>query len=972
VVKLYQAGAYDQAIPLAKRALAITEARLGPSHLEVATSLNNLAMLYLAKDEYERAEPLYQRALAIREAALGPKHPDVATSLNNLAMLYQEKGEYERAEPLHQRALGIREAALGPNHQDVAASLNNLAMLYQATGEHRRAVPLYQRALEIKEKLLGPDHPGVAASLNNLAELYREQGDYGRAEPLYLRALAIKEKALGPSHLSVAISLNNLAELYRERGEYERAEPLYQRTLSIREQALGTDNQEVAIALHNLAELYREKSDHERAVPLYERALAISEKVLGPIHPDVATSLNNLALLYQSRGEYRRAEPLYQRALAINEQVRGPDHPEVATSLNNLALLYQASGDLERAESLYRRALQAFEKALGPTHPSVATTLSNLAELYREKGNLAQAIALQTQSHEMRERTLALILSSGSEHEKQAYMATLSGETERTVSLHARSAPNDPQALRLALTTVLRRKGRVLDSVTDSIATLRTRFRPEDRTLLDQLALARSQLVTVVFRLPTESETGHDLTQLSRLEAQVRELEAAVSARSAEFRAQSEPVTLEGVQRAIPADAALVELVSYRPFIPEAQKQALNLGNNWGPRRYIAYVLRPQSDPRWTDLGESDAIDKDISHLREALSDPRRTDVKRLAQAMEAKIMRPIRRLLGDTRRVLLSPDGALNLVPFGALVDEDDHYLIERYTFTHVTTGRDLLRLRTQTPSQEGPLIIANPDFDRGSTPIAAQTSGSTKGPSDIRSVLFSNLRFGPLPGTLGEAEALRTLLPEFTILTAAQATEGRIKAVRGPRILHVATHGFFLADRERELGESRLLPYAEGAFALRDQRLENPLLRSGLAFAGANKAQAEDEDGLLTAIEVAGLDLWGTKLVVLSACDTGVGEVRNGEGVYGLRRALVIAGSETQVMSLWKVSDAATRYLMEAYYRRLIAGQGRTEALRQAELEMLGRKGLSHPFFWASFVPSGNWKSLEDQAVRTNSANP
>jgi len=234
----------------------------------------------------------------------------------------------------------------------------------------------------------------------------------------------------------------------------------------------------------------------------------------------------------------------------------------------------------------------------------------------------------------------------------------------------------------------------------------------------------------------------------------------------------------------------------------------------------------------------------------------------------------------------------------------------------------------------------------------------------------MFSTLRFGPLPGTLGEAEVLRTLIPGITVLTASQAREDKVKLIHGPRILHVATHGFFLLDQKRKIEEQRMLPYGEKAFA-HERHLENPLLRSGLALAGANKAQSE-EDGLLTAFEVAGLDLWGTKLVVLSACDTGVGEIRNGEGVYGLRRALVIAGSETQVISLWKVSDAATRYLMEGYYRRLVAGEGRAEALRQAKMEMLGKKWLSHPFFWASFILSGSWESLGAPPVQPIAKQP
>jgi CHAT domain-containing protein len=363
--------------------------------------------------------------------------------------------------------------------------------------------------------------------------------------------------------------------------------------------------------------------------------------------------------------------------------------------------------------------------------------------------------------------------------------------------------------------------------------------------------------------------------------------------------------------------------------------------------------------------------------------------------------MRPLLQLLGNTQKLFLSPDGDLNLIPFGALVDEQDRYLVEKYSITYLTSGRDLLRLKVHTGGEQSPVVFANPSFDvdvsasRGdyNDSSVPEASGRGRRSADLREAKFS-----PLPGTAGEAKALADVLSDVKVFTGAQATEAALKQVKGPRILHVATHGFFLPDQlqggpqgsgETQAGRGLAIGQPPQVSGVQTRHEENPLLRSGLAFAGVNQRQSgAGEDGVLTALEASGLDLWGTKLVVLSACETGLGDVKNGEGVYGLRRALVLAGSESQVMSLWQVSDAATRDLMAAYYKRLQAGEGRTEALRQVQLMMIRsgaretdsrkqtagqQRGLgvgrgqktrsedrSHPFYWASFIQSGDWRPL------------
>jgi len=937
----FSKGEYSKAEPIYLRALAIREKSLGPEHPDVAGSLSNLGLLYYNRGNYTKAEPLYVRALAIREKELGAEHPDVASSLNNLGILYRNRGDYEMAEPIYKRALAIVEKSLGPEHTNVALSLNNLAILYNDKGEYSKAEPLSQRALAIREKALGPEHPIVASSLNSLASLYYRRGEYSKAEPLYLRALAIMEKALGPEHPNFAAPLSNIATLYYQRGDYEKAEPLYLRALAIVEKSLGPEHTNVALSLYNLAILYNDRGDYEKAEPLYQRALAIREKALGPEHPSFASSLSSLATLDRSRGDYEKAEPLYKRALAIFEKALGPEHPDVASSLSNLAELSKIRGDYAMTESLHQRALAIREKSLGPEHPDVASSLDSLAVLCLAKNNIAQAITFMSRANAIGERNLKLNLAISSERQTVAYLATLAKQTDRTITLHLHYAPHDPVARSLAATLILQRKGRALDATSVSLNALRGRFNEEDRTLLDQLTDARSRIASLALDGPREMSAEQYQDRIKSLEDKAEKFEAEISRRSDEFRVRSLPITLEAVQAAIPDDAALIEFASYRPFNPEAAKD----DEAYGRPRYVAYVLRRQGEIRWKELGEAKAIDNAVARLREALRDPKRQDVKNLARIVDQKVFQPLRPLLGDLTRLLVSPEGELNLIPFAALVDERRRYAVERYSISYLASGRDLLRLQAPRQSKDSPLIVAAPDFGRRSQVEAARSEKQEKGQpkrevreESARSPL-KDFYFPPLPYAEREGEALRALLPGATLLTKHQATKAALSQVHGPSLLHIATHGFFLEDQDKD-----------------------PLLRSGLALAGANERK-DDDNGILTALEVTGLNLWGTKLVALSACDTGVGEVKTGDGVHGLRRALALAGAETQVMSLWAVSDKATRELMVAYYGRLNQGQGRGEALRLVQLEMLKKVNRRHPYYWASFIQSGEWANLEGE---------
>ena len=968
-------GNYTEALPLYQKSLAIIQKALGADHPFVGHSFNNLASLYEEQGNYTEALPLYQRSLAIYEKALGADNPFVANSLNGLALLYQEQGNYTEALPLYQRSLAIIQKILGADHPDVATSLNGLALLYQEQGNYTEALPLYQRSLAIIQKALGADHPSVARSLNNLALLYQEQGNYTEALPLHQKSLAIIQKALGADHPDVATSLYNLAALYKGKGNYTEALPLYQKSLVIYEKALGADHPSVATNLSGLASLYAEQGNYTEALPLFQKSLAIYEKALGADHPDVASSLNNLAVVYKEQGNYTEALPLYQKSLVIYEKALGADHPNVASSLNNLAALYEGKGNYTEALPLYQKSLAIYKKALGADHPNVASSLNNLAVLYQEQGNITSAIEYLTRGMEVQEIILTTFLAIGSESQKQASMQKLSLATHQTISLHLQDAPTNPDAANLSLTTVLRRKGRILDSTINSLQTIRDNLTPENQKLLNKLTNTRTQLANLFFR-KNRRPLEQYRQQLATLKRKAEKLEVDLSLASTAFRKNSQPVTIEAVQKLIPTGAALVEIMQYKPADSKSKT-----GDKWGqPPRYAVYILHSTGAPQWLDLGAAEPIHKAIIEFRNTLSnEPNRkelekaiTQTKTAARTLDKLVMEPIRQKLGNAKHILLSPDSQLNLVPFAALVDENNQYIVENYTITYLTSGRDLIRLDLDFPTKQPPILIGAPKYDQPGKPTSESLATNNNRSRNQRSPDIKNLKFLPLFGTKVEAEAIATML-NITPLIGSEATENALKQVKSPEIVHIATHGFFLEDVEisSPSGSSRGL-ILESDFGIQPQPfvpVENPLLRSGIALAGANIRQSGTEDGIMTAEEIANLNLAGTKLVILSACETGVGKVNIGEGVYGLRRALSLAGSESQVTSLWKVDDSSTKDLMIDYYQRVLNNQdGRSEALRQTQLKMLEDSVEKHPHYWASFIPSGNWRGIGNIAIGNN----
>ncbi len=908
-----------------------------------------------AQGKFAEAEAFARKAVELSEAEFGAHHPSYAVMVYNLAELYRSQGRTGEAEPLHIRALAIREKSLGPEHPNVAQSLNGLALLYHDQGRYAEAEPLQKRAVAINEKALGPDHPSVATGLNNLAELYRYQGRHSEAEPLYKRALVIDEKALGPEHLHIAVSLNNLALLYDSQGRTSEAEPLLKRALAIWEKALGPEHPDVGQSLNNLAELYRAQGRTSEAEPLYKRSRAILEKALGPNHPHVARSLTNLALLYDFQGRTSEAEPLLKRALAIWEKALGPEHPDFAASLNTLAALYERQGGYGEAGPLYKRALSIYEKALGAEHPDIATGLNNLAGTYWAQGHHGMALEhLRRASaiHRSRAARTGGGRGTGGLSEQRRFRYVFLRHLQATLK-----NPTGEAAARGALTGEGFEAGQLANATGTAAALSRmaARFAAGDDALAAlvrerQDAVQRWQsldgaLVKAVSRPPGERDKAGEAAlrqALSGLDKSIGRIDTHLAMAFPQFSELSapQPVTLVETQALLAEDEALLTYLV------------------WDEESVVFAVRRDRVVARKIKLGEKE-LRETVMALRRGL-DP--TGVLNLADLpsfdtsaafrLYRKLLQPVDYMLDGARHVFVVPDGALQSLPLGVLVTKESQgevtdfagyrhtqWLARTYAMTtlpSVSSLRALRRFAKQAKAPKPFLGIGDPQLKGKTGSSRGMRSASLlmpRGVADVDAVR----RLASLPDTANELRFLaRTLgAGEEALMLGAEATETRVKqaALADYRVLAFATHGLMAGDLT-DLSEPALVltPPTEGS---------------------------DQDDGLLTASEVAHLKL-DADWVILSACNTAASDGTPGaEGLSGLAKAFFYAGSRALLVSHWPVASKAavgiiTRMLVEAEK----PGVGRAEAHRRAILALIDDKDrphFAHPLFWAPFVVVG-----------------
>ncbi len=922
-----------------------------------------------------------------------------ATALNNLSSLCVDLGDYARALPLNLEALEMYKQLYTEEHPTYARCLNNLAGLYQAMGEYGRAESLFRQSLEIRRRTLGENDISCAAALNNLGLLYSEMGDYARAEPLYREALEIAKAAYGEHHANYAISINNLAQLYRQMGDFERADPLYRQAIVIHQETLGDKHPYIAVELCNLGDMYREMWHFTRAEPLFEKALEINNEVLGAEHPNTAETLGHLALLYYSTTQFGRAEPLYEEVLKIQKKALGERHPNVATTLNQLALVYRSTGDFARAEPLLRQAIEIKSAVLGEQHPDVAIYLHNLGDLYFAQRDYVQAAPYFRSALDIvvsRSESTSIVQDEAGQHRQRR-------DVESFLHSYLSCQLHLPDGAKGAYGDLLNWKGATLVRQRAARAAGND---PELAPVVAELQMVVRQWSALAAGGPNAKE------RLARLAKDKERLEARLMEESAPFRAAAKKVEIGEVEQALPKDAALVD---YFEFSLREPSEA-NVGEFDRRHSLVAFVVRPGQGVQMFDLG-------DISPINEAIDLWRRDYGKsaegaKAGQLLREKLWTPLAAAVGDARLVLVAPDGELGKLPFAALPGANPNsYLIEGVSLALVPVPQlipTLVAAEDDAQASRELLLLGGVDYDRrdaagpGTPPIgdllvAAAARGEVQRTT-------TGLRWGALPGTTHETGVISELFRSVgelsneavEELTGPAATEEQFRALAPTsRILHVATHGFFAPEAERSEQEEAqrekdpilVVDGMEVAVAKRPGE-HSPGLLSGLVLAGANAPPElpEDsaafaslpEDGILTADELAFLPLTHVQLVVLSACETGLGEVAGGEGLLGIQRAFQVGGARTTVATLWKVDDDRTAQLMTAFYRNILERkQPYLDALRNAQLEILRElrahavgedqndelRGADAPagapaitrgdaYYWAAFTLSGDWR--------------
>ena len=653
-------------------------------------------------------------------------------------------------------------------------------------------------------------------------------------------------------------------------------------------------------------------------------------------------------------GDYARAEPLYRRALKICEKALGPDHPNTATILNNLAALYKDMGDYAKAETLYQRALKICEKALGPDHPNTETSLNNLSLLFRDLQRKPEALEMATKAQQAYLKMMANILSFASEQQRLAYQTILNPYTLFASMGSARE---------IAL-TILRYKSVVLDSLLEDQLEAEASQNLEHRTLIDQLRSAKQRLTQLLLGVPqdlSEQALTRRKAEQEKLSKEVEQLEGILARHVAGLgRArQALSVTIEQVQKAIPKQTVLLELLRYSHY----------LGANKWETRYGAIVLSSSGEPKWVILGEASAIEKTIAQYKKSMHDDidkiNERDFTTLLKTLYQQLWIPLKTFLPkDTKNTIISPDGELNFVSFATLLTPKDQFLAQKYSISYVASGRDLLRNIKPTPTKQM-TVYANPDFSGRGLIASKDTSTDLTALHSLDKRNLLGLHLDPLPWTGTESAFLETCAKKWNwpiqIFKESHATEEQLQSVRSPRILHLATHGFFLPEtdiegfhgRDGHRGIGGVRPFSDislngksGSVLNKQVILKNPMHRSGLALSGAQatldawekgEVPPTNNDGIVTAEEVSGLKLDGTWLVTLSACDTGTGKAKSGEGVMGLRRGFIQAGAQNLLMTLWSVADEETTKFMVDFYETVHKSGNAPQALAEVQRKWL-----------------------------------
>ncbi len=972
-----------------------------PDSTNIGLTMMNLALVYRYLNRFEESEKFFTESRQILVKMIGPDHPLIGNNYNNHAILVKSQGDFARAAELQEKALEIKIKNFGENNVAVGKSLMNLANIYDNIGRYDGLEEMYSRAIDILENTLGEKHPHIVLAIYNLSNLKTKLGKTAEAESLAVAALEMAEEIYEPDHPFVALSMHRLGDVYFRQGRYSESARLENDALEIRKKALGEESEEVSESLNALSRIYRIQGEYEKAESLLVDALYISRKIFGDRHYHTAADLENLAIILKYQNKYNKADSLLKLALDINKEIYGDNNYKTAITILNLAQNYQAIGEYTEAESYANSALNIIVNAYGESGPLAIESYQTLGDIYLQQNKFVEAQHFAQKAYGFFKRTLGL------QHPLMAESALLLGQiyagmghydscltyydtfvksrnmfidqvfsyssTEQKLRWADRYPAIDKSLINIASETghqditnlaaemILQGKAAVIDAI---MTEKRTAFCARDDELME-LIETRNDLGTkianrVLAGLGQEDPSGRS-DSLQILYTSLDSIEAEISRRcSAYSEVGKHERLLDKVSSRLSGNEVLLEFIRH--------------ADNNNHQIYSLFVLRRDTDPEIRYIGKAGVIDSLVYGVRRMLYDagsllnsPRiifhEKELQEILSQLNNRILYFSEIADSNIDNVIIAPDGSLNLIPFEILYNDDlNRYIIEDYTISYLSSGRDILQMHYDGKPAGEIIMVANPDYNNEST-----------GQSDKRTVArtfmishsqtlnrggncFSNT-FTPLRYAVQEISSIKNAFLDNSDLfiseyTGPDASEELLKyIVEPPAILHLATHGVFC---ESDINSD-------------DNIYRNPLLRAGLALSGANRNNysgdkfSDFEDGILTAFEVSGINLIGTRLTALSACETGLGEISAGEGVFGFRRAFQNAGSESILMSLWNVPDKETCSLMEYFYTGWMDDSSKRKALRNASLKLMHTTeqvyGHSHPYIWGGFVLLGNF---------------
>ncbi len=878
------------------------------SHPENIRRILDLAIIYRELMEFKRARLLFTYLLDHTSNNMNGDHNKTAILSDELGILYLELGDYNKAKDLHLKALKILREKNINNSKRESKVLRNLGVVLANQGNFIKALSYSDQALAIEKDAKNNDNNRVnlANILNDLGNNYLNLGQLTKAQSYLEEAKSIREDLLGINHIDTAHSYDDLPGVYIRQGSIKKAEELYLKSLKIRNKQLGESHPKTAITINRLANLYMLMGKYDAAESLLKESLKIRKDRLPLYHPHKAYSLSGLSTLYTKKDLTTNAIKYALEALYISQKGWGKDHPYTGSYYHKLGWLHLNKGEYIKSQDYLEKALSISEKAYGIENSNTSRDIRFLWKNYIYQGKYREANLLASRGIQMdiikiQEEAPYLAIS-----DRKNFIRPL---IDSYLPIFSTALTND-DTIDLAFTFRLNRQG-LLQEIQSRQSHL-TILKGSKSKLIERLIATRKKIDSIGLSI---SERNYLMDKKENFERQVYKLLP---------KYKPNFVQIEALAEALPRDAILIEFQRYKPL----QEKALFSNRRFGRDHYMAFIIRPNQTIKAIDLGLAETIDQKINKSLRA-SEEKLSDAKRLWEEVSDLIIEPLTHSTKDSKVWFITPDSELNRIPFAALkapkkwwLPWHKEFLGERVKLRLLTTGRQLLTLREKRykPNNRA-LVVANPNFNLK--------------PSNLQ-----NNQWIPLPSTEIEGAQIAKII-SGKLLTGNEATVFSIKNFKAPKLVHIASHSYFNSEKDSN----------------------NPMNNSGVVLAGANSPQTNNfEDGLLSALEISQLNWHGTEMVVISGCDSGISKFQGGDAIYGLQRAIAIAGARSSLLSLWEVDDSATAAFMHSYYKNLKSGKTRAKALATTQKEFRKHVNIDwrHPFIWAAFQLSGDWGEM------------